>query len=84
MLVGWSVIRLVKSFAQEPNVSEALLMCATAGHLHIGLTEGLVMSALETIQPTSVESLNFPSVRGRAFLQRPKCFRRLTTSPSFG
>ena len=33
VLVGWSVIRLVKRFAQEPNVSEALLMGAAAGYL---------------------------------------------------
>ena len=31
-----------------------------AGYLHIGLTAGLVMSALETIQPGSFEPLNFP------------------------
>ena len=60
LLVGWSVIRLVKRFAQEPNVSESLLMGATAGYLHIGLTAGLVMSALETIQPGSFEPLEFP------------------------
>ena len=60
VLVGWSVIRLVKRFAQEPNVSEALLMGATAGYLHIGLTAGLVMSALQTIQPGSFEPLKFP------------------------
>tara|TARA_B100000482_G_scaffold66520_1_gene46778 strand:+ start:187 stop:948 length:762 start_codon:yes stop_codon:yes gene_type:complete len=60
VLVGWSVIRLVKRFAQEPKVSEALLMGATAGYLHIGLTAGLVMSALETIQPGSFGPLNVP------------------------
>ena len=60
VLVGWSVIRLVKRFAEEPKVSEALLMGATAGYLHIGLTAGLVMSALETIQPGSFGPLNVP------------------------
>jgi hypothetical protein len=60
LLVGWSVIRLVKRFAEEPKVSEALLMGATAGYLHIGLTAGLVMSALETIQPGSFGPLNVP------------------------
>ena len=60
VLVGWSVIRLVRRFAQEPKVSEALLMGATAGYLHIGLTAGLVMSALETIQPGSFGPLNVP------------------------
>ena len=57
LLVGWSVIRLVKRFAEEPKVTESLLMVATAGYLHIGLTAGLVMSALETIQPGSFEPL---------------------------
>ena len=47
--MGWSVIRMVKRFAVEPRVNDALLMGATAGYLHIGLTTGLVMSALETI-----------------------------------
>ena len=56
-LVGWSVIRLVKRFAVEPQVNEAMLMGATAGYLHIGLTAGLVMSALETIQPGSFAPL---------------------------
>ena len=58
LLVSWSVIRLVKRFAEEPKVTESLLMGATAGYLHIGLTAGLVMSALETIQPGSFEPLN--------------------------
>ena len=31
LLVGWSVIRLVKRFAVEPRVNDALLMGATAG-----------------------------------------------------
>ena len=31
LLVGWSVIRLVKRFADEPRVTESLLMGATAG-----------------------------------------------------
>ena len=52
LLVSWSVIRLVKRFALEPKVNEALLMGATAGYLHIGLTAGLVMSALETVSYT--------------------------------
>ena len=64
VLVGWSVIRLVKRFAQEPKVSQALLMGATAGYLHIGLTAGLVMSALETIQPGSFGPLNVPTGAG--------------------
>ena len=61
-LVGWSVIRLVKRFALEPRVNEAVLMGATAGYLHIGLTAGLVMSALETIQPGSFAPLALQAV----------------------
>ena len=57
VLVGWSVIRLVTRLASANRVTEALLMGATAGYLHIGLTAGLVMSALETIQPGSFEPL---------------------------
>ena len=55
VLVGWSVIRLVARFASTKRVTEALLMGATAGYLHIGLAAGLVMSALETIQPGSFQ-----------------------------
>ena len=56
-LVGWSVIRLVTRFASTRRVTEALLMGATAGYLHIGLAAGLVMSALETIQSGSFAPL---------------------------
>ena len=38
VLVGWSVIRLVTRLASTKRVTEALLMGATAGYLHIGLT----------------------------------------------
>ena len=75
VLVGWSVIHLVKRFAQETNVSEALLMSATAGYLHIGLTAGLVMSALETIQPSSFAALKFPIGAGTSvFCNDPSVF----------
>ena len=33
----WSVIRLVTRFASTKRVTEALLMGATAGYLHIGI-----------------------------------------------
>ena len=61
VLVGWSVIRLVTRLAGAKRVTEALLMGAIAGYLHIGLTAGLVMSALETIQPGSFEPVHIPS-----------------------
>jgi hypothetical protein len=58
VLVGWSVIRLVEQLSQERKVTAGLLMGAAAGYLLLGLTAGLVMSAVETIQPGSFEPLN--------------------------
>ena len=52
VLVGWSVIRLVESLANERKVNSSMLMGAAAGYLLIGLAAGLVMSAVETIHPT--------------------------------
>ena len=77
LLVGWSVIRLVKRFAVEPRVNEALLMGATAGYLHIGLTAGLVMSALETIQPGSFEPLVLDAVEQGSVLAAAEAFSTL-------
>lgn len=53
VLVGWSTVRLIRRLAREPHVDGNVLMGATAGYLHIGLTAALVMSAVETIQPGS-------------------------------
>lgn len=61
VLVGWSVIRLVKSLASQRRVSRSMLMGAAAGYLLLGLTAGLVMSAVETIQPNSFEPLEIPT-----------------------
>ena len=58
VLVGWSVIRLVERLSQEKRVTSGLLMGAAAGYLLLGLTAGLVMIAVETIQPGSFEPLN--------------------------
>ncbi len=58
VLVGWSVIRLVERLSQERRVTSGLLMGAAAGYLLLGLTAGLVMSAVETIQPGSFVPLN--------------------------
>jgi hypothetical protein len=80
VLVGWSVIRLVKRFAQEPNVSEALLMGATAGYLHIGMTAGLVMSTRETIQTGSFEPLKFPIGAGTSVFATSPVFSRINYS----
>ena len=77
LLVGWSVIRLVKRFAVEPRVNDALLMGATAGYLHIGQTAGLVMSALETIQPGSFEPLVVDAVEQGSVLAAAEAFSTL-------
>ncbi|QNI75901.1 potassium channel family protein [Synechococcus sp. MVIR-18-1] len=58
VLVGWSVIRLVERLSQERRVTSGLLMGAAAGYLLLGLTAGLVMSAVETIQPGSFAPLS--------------------------
>ena len=82
VLVGWSVIRLVTRFACTKRVTEALLMGATAGCLHIGLAAGLVMSALETIHPGSFQPLKWPASAIRAFWPAPAFFRQSTITPS--
>ena len=74
VLVGWSIFRLVKQLAAEPVVNESLLIGATAGYLHIGLTAGLVMSALETIQPGSFEPLAVESMAGSSVLNAAQVF----------
>ena len=83
VLVGWSVIRLVTRFANTKRVTEALLMGATAGYLHIGLAAGLVMSALETIQPGSFQPLEMANVGDSSVLASARFFRQSTTTPSF-
>ena len=73
VLVGWSVIRLVTRFASTKRVTEALLMGATAGYLHIGLAAGL-MSALETIQPGSFQPLAMANVGDSSVLANTRLF----------
>ena len=77
VLVGWSVIRLVTRFANTRRVTEALLMGATAGYLHIGLAAGLVMSALETIQPGSFQPLAMANVGDTSVLASARIFSAL-------
>ena len=60
LLVGWSVVRLVKRLAREQRVNTQVLMGAAAGYLLLGLTSGLVMSGVETIQPGSFEPVALP------------------------
>ena len=74
VLVGWSVIRLVTRFASTKRVTEALLMGANAGYLYIGLAAGLVMSALETIQPGSFQPLEMANVGDSSVLASARLF----------
>ena len=62
LMVGWSVVRLVKRLATEEHVNTRVLMGAAAGYLLLGLTAGLIMIGVETIQPGSFEPVNMPSV----------------------
>ena len=57
VLVGWSLVRLIQSLAIQAQVTRPLILGAIAGYLHLGLTAGLVMGAVETIQPGSFEPL---------------------------
>ena len=81
VLVGWSVIRLVESLANERKVNSSMLMGAAAGYLLIGLAAGLVMSAVETIQPNSFEPLDLllQSLSGRdsSVLESAPVFARI-------
>jgi voltage-gated potassium channel len=65
LLTGWSVVRLVKRLSRETRVSREMLMGAAAGYLLLGLTAGLVMSAVETIQPGSFEPLDLATAELR-------------------
>ena len=62
LLVGWSVVRLVKRLAREQQVNTSALMGAAAGYLLLGLTAGLIMVGVESIQPGSFEPINMESV----------------------
>ncbi|MGB5239584.1 MAG: potassium channel family protein [Prochlorococcaceae cyanobacterium] len=57
LFVGWSVMRLVGFLAEERQVNGSVLMGAISGYLLLGLTAGLLFTALETIQPGSYANL---------------------------
>jgi hypothetical protein len=61
-------VRLVRGLAQERVVTAQVLMGAGAGYLLIGLTAGLLFSALETISPGSFSSVR--EVPGDVLLSR--------------
>ena len=79
---GLGLMAVVTRFDSTKRVTEALLMGATAGYLHIGLAAGLVMSALETIQPGSFQPLEMANVGDSSVLASARLFRPSTTTPS--
>jgi hypothetical protein len=58
LFMAWSQVRLVVQLAQEREVNGRVLMGAFAGYLMLGLTAGLLMSVLETVQPGSFTSVH--------------------------
>lgn len=52
----WSAIRLIKALAREREVGGDVIRGALAGYLMLGLSGGLLCSALETIAQGSFES----------------------------
>ncbi len=60
--VGWSTLRLVRGLGLERRVTGRVLMGACAGYLLIGLTAGLLFSALETIRSGSFSSVHGPAI----------------------
>lgn len=55
---AWSAARLIQQLAQERQVNASVLRGAVAGYLMLGLTGGLLVSALETIQPASFSNVH--------------------------
>ena len=73
---SWSTTRLVRGLSQERRVTGDVLMGALAGYLLIGLTAGLLFTALESVAPGSFLSTAHP------VLQKPLSrldFLRLST-----
>lgn len=56
---GWSAIRLIRLLAMERAVTGAVLRGALAGYLMLGLAAGMLLCALETIQPGSFSNVTF-------------------------
>jgi voltage-gated potassium channel len=53
LFIGWSLVRLVRTLGREPRATQPVVVGAVAGYLLLGLSGGLVLSVLETIQPGS-------------------------------
>ena len=76
MLVGWSVIRLVTRFASTKRVTEALLMGATAGYLHIDLAAGC--DECSGNHPPGSFTLEMANVGDSSVLASARLFRQST------
>jgi voltage-gated potassium channel len=63
LFIGWSTVRLVRGLGFEQRITGRVLMGACAGYLLIGLTGGLLFSALETIHSGSFSSVHGPAIR---------------------
>jgi len=63
LFVGWSTVRLVRGLGYEQRITGRVLMGACAGYLLIGLTGGLLFSALETIHSGSFSSVHGSAIR---------------------
>jgi hypothetical protein len=55
--IAWSAVRLIRLLSLETRVNAQVLMGASAGYLLLGITAGLLFSALETVQPGSFHNL---------------------------
>jgi len=53
LFIGWSLVRLVRTLGREPRATSPVVAGAVAGYLLLGLSGGLVLSVLETIEPGS-------------------------------
>lgn len=51
LFMAWSLVRLVRALAAEQRIDERLISGAAAGYLLLGLSGGLVLTVLDSIQP---------------------------------
>ncbi|CAK6699665.1 potassium channel family protein [Synechococcus sp. CCY9201] len=51
--IAWSLQRLILFLSEEKLINQKVLMGAVAGYLLLGLTAGMVVTVLETLQPGS-------------------------------
>jgi len=53
VFVFWSLLRLLALLGQEEQITSSVLGGAVAGYLMLGITGGLMLSVIETVQPGS-------------------------------